>query len=100
SAVELLIADRKYGLFTGGFGQPEAIDTLGERLLFPVAYGCAQTALALLVWCLCLAALRHSGDQGGDRGGDRAGAWVATVHFAFAFGGAMLAALTARYQLH
>jgi hypothetical protein len=92
SAVELIIADRKYGVFTGGFGQPEAIDTLGERLLFLGAYVCAQAALALLVWCLCLAAVR--------RGQQWTGPWTATVHFAFAFGGAMLAALIARYQLH
>lgn len=29
--LELALADRKYGLFTGGFGQSQAIDTLTER---------------------------------------------------------------------
>jgi hypothetical protein len=92
SVVELVIADRKYGVFTGGFGQPEAVDTAGERLLFLASYACAQAALALLVWCLCRAA--------GQRGRHQTDRWVATVHFAFAFSGGMLAALIARYQLH
>ena len=88
SAVELAIADRKYGVFTGGFGQPEAVDSVAERIVFVAAYGVAQAALALLVWCLCLRVNRA------------AGRYTAALHFAFLFGGAMLAALIARYQLH
>lgn len=88
SAIELAIADRKYGIFTGGFGQLHAADTLGERVAFIVAYILSQTALAALVWS-ALAALRSG----------RGAARVA-LDFAFLFGGTMLFALVARYQLH
>ncbi|HCH96148.1 MAG TPA: hypothetical protein DFK13_15160, partial [Erythrobacter sp.] len=34
AAAELIVADRKYGVFTGGFGQSSAVDTGGELALF------------------------------------------------------------------
>src|SRR5690606_13224364 len=88
SAAELAIADRKYGVFSGGFGQSQAVDTTGERIAFIAAYGIVQAALALLAWCLCAWASR------------KAGRAAAALNFAFLFGGGMLATLVARYQLH
>jgi hypothetical protein len=88
SAVELAIADRKYGTFTGGFGQANAVDTLPELLLFAAGYGVAQVALALLAVALCAWCNRRSA------------AWATSFHFAFLFGGVNLGALIATYQLH
>jgi len=88
SAAELAIADRKYGLFTGGFGQANAVDTPGEILLFALGYGAAQLTLALTAYALCAWLNR------------RRPAWAASFHFAFLFGGVNLGALIASYQLH
>ncbi len=88
AAAELLIADRKYGVFSGGFGQAEAVDTIGERLVFFVAYGLSQIALVLLAWSICAWASRKVGRS------------AAALNFAFAYGGAMFGVLVARYQLH
>jgi len=49
-AFELALADRKYGLFTGGFGQSQAIDTLTERLLFAAGYLSSMAMLIFAVW--------------------------------------------------
>jgi len=86
--VELAIADRKYGVFTGGFGQLQAVDTIAERAVFFVSYALTQLAVALLVWSACAWISRSSGRL------------AATVHFAFAFGGITLLLLVSRYQLH
>src|SRR5688572_30308189 len=86
SAAELAVADRKYGVFTGGFGQSHAVDTLGERIVFFAAYGISQLALVLAVWCCCAWLGRTHGRS------------MATLHFAFLFGGGLLATLTASYQ--
>jgi hypothetical protein len=88
SVIELAIADRKYGLFTGGFGQSNAVDNLGELLLFGAGYLASQVAAALLIWALCQWHNRH-----------RSG-WPALYHFTFLFGGLGLGGLTAQYQLH
>jgi hypothetical protein len=88
SVVELAIADRKYGTFTGGFGQANAIDTATEYLLFALGYGAAQAATVLSAWALCAWCTRRSA------------AWTASFHFVFLFGGASLGALVASYQLH
>lgn len=88
SLVELAIADRKYGVFTGGFGQLQAVDTIGERLVFFASYGLAQLALVLLVWLACAGVSRSTTRL------------TATVHFAFAFGGVTLLLLVTRYRLH
>ena len=88
SLVEMLLADRKYGLFTGGFGQSRAVDTLPEILWFAFGYGWAQLCALLLAWRLTLALVR-----------DRA-AWLTLLHF-FAFAcGLFLLALIAQYELH
>lgn len=88
SAVELAIANRKYGTFTGGFGQANAVDTLPELLLFGLGYAAGQLALALLAYSACAWANR------------RRAAWATAFHFAFLFGGLNLGALIATYQLH
>lgn len=88
SAVELAIADRKYGTFTGGFGQANAVDTFPEFLLFVAGYGAAQLAVAFLAFALCAWCNRRSP------------AWAASFHFAFLFGGVSLGAMIATYQLH
>lgn len=88
SLVELAIADRKYGVFTGGFGQPNAVDSPGELALFSLGYAASLVAVALLAWTLCARINR------------RRPGWATSFHFAFALGGATIAALTGRYQLH
>jgi hypothetical protein len=88
SLVELAVANRKYGVFTGGFGQSRTVDTAGEITLFFAGYATAQAAVALLVW-LAIARLNRSG-----------GSWPTLFHFAFAYGGLNLGLLTAQYQLH
>lgn len=88
SAVELAIADRKYGTFTGGFGQANAVDTLPEFLLFAAGYGAAQFAVALLAFALCAWCNRRSAP------------WATSFHFVFLFGGVNLGAMIATYQLH
>lgn len=88
SAAELAVADRKYGIFTGGFGQANAVDTLPEFLLFAAGYGLAQSAVALLGYALCAWCNRRSA------------AWATSFHFAYLFGGANLGAMIATYQLH
>ena len=85
-AVELAIADRKYGIFTGGFGQSNTIDNPGEIALLLAGYAVSQAALAMLVWKICAWLNR--------------GHWPAAYHFAFAYGGISLAALAMQYQLH
>ena len=88
SAVELAIADRKYGTFTGGFGQANAVDTIPEWLLFGLGYAAAQLSVGLLAYALCVQLNR------------RWPAWATSFHFAFLFGGVNLGALIATYQLH
>ncbi|ABC64512.1 LTA synthase family protein [Erythrobacter litoralis] len=88
SLVELAIADRKYGVFTGGFGQSTAVDTVGELALFLAGFAIAQLAAGLVAWRLAAWLARKSGTP------------VAMVHFAFLYGGLSLLALTLQYQLH
>lgn len=88
SAIELAIANRKYGTFTGGFGQANAVDTLPELLLFGLGYTAAQLAVALLAYAICARTNR------------RRAAWATSFHFTFLFGGVNFGALVATYQLH
>lgn len=88
SLVELAIADRKYGIFTGGFGQSNAVDTFGEWALFLSGYLISQLAAALLLLKLC-AWLNRRAHRG-----------AALFHFAFAYGGLSLGAIGSQYQLH
>ena len=88
SMVELAIADRKYGVFTGGFGQSNAVDTPSEIALFLAGYLVAQCFVALTIWTICARLNR------------RGGGWQTLFHFAFAYGGLNLGTLIAQYQLH
>ncbi|MCX7865458.1 MAG: hypothetical protein N2423_10580, partial [Novosphingobium sp.] len=88
SIIELAIANRKFGVFTGGFGQSSAVDMPAEILLLLVGYGVSQCAVALVIWRLCALMNREKG------------AWWTLFHFAFAHGGVNLGVLTAQYQLH
>lgn len=88
SAVELAIADRKYGVFTGGFGTSSAVDRPGEIALFAAGYAASQTLAALIAWWACAWLARNRPS------------WQALLCFAFAYGGLGLLALTAQYQLH
>ena len=58
-ALELALADRKYGLFTGGFGQSQAIDTLSERAIFLLGYLFSMAALVIAVWWIIVRIFRR-----------------------------------------
>jgi hypothetical protein len=87
SLVELLLADRKFGLFTGGFGMSRALDTLAERALFAAGYASAQVLLGLAGWALALRLTRG-----------RAG-WTPLFVLALVNGALFLGVLAAQYQL-
>ncbi|MDG2002990.1 MAG: sulfatase-like hydrolase/transferase [Novosphingobium sp.] len=86
--VELAIADRKYGVFSGGFGQSSAVDTAPEIAIFLAGYFTSQFAIAVTIWGLCARLNRRNGS------------WPALFHFSFAYGGLNLGLLNAQYQLH
>ena len=56
---ELALADRKYGLFTGGFGQSQAVDTLVERLLFTAGYLGSMALLIMAAWWIIVRIFRR-----------------------------------------
>jgi hypothetical protein len=87
SVLELALADRKFGLFSGGFGMSRAVDQAGELALFFAGYFAGQTVLALAGWALALRLTRG-----------RAG-WTPLFVFALVNGALFAAALAARYQL-
>ena len=88
SFVELALADRKYGVFTGGFGQSRAVDAPGEIALFLAGYVAAQALVALAGWALsCRLARGRPG-------------WVALFVFALINGALFCALLAAQYRLH
>ena len=88
SLVELALADRKYGLFTGGFGQSRAVDAPGEIALFLAGYAAAQALVGLAGWALALRLAR------------RGPAWAPHFVFALTNGALFCALLAAQYQLH
>lgn len=88
SLVELALADRKYGLFIGGFGQSRAVDAPGEIALFLAGYAAAQTLIGLAGWAL---ALRLAG---------RGPAWGPQFLFALLNGALFCALLATQYRLH
>lgn len=87
SLIELLLADRKFGLFTGGFGMSRAVDTLAERALFFAGYASAQALLGVAGWALAVRLTR--GRPG----------WAAAFVFALTNGVLFLGVLAAQYQL-
>ncbi|WP_095012462.1 LTA synthase family protein [Tsuneonella mangrovi] len=88
SAIELALADRKYGLFTGGFGMSRAIESFGQRAEFLLAYGLAQAVVGLAGWLLALRLTR------------KRPAWAPTLLFAMINGLGFCMVLAAQYQLH
>lgn len=88
SLVELALADRKYGLFTGGFGQSRAVDAPGEIALFLAGYAAAQAVIGLAGWALSLRLAR------------RGPAWAQCFVFALLNGALFCGLLAAQYQLH
>ena len=84
---ELALADRKYGLFSGGFGQSQAVDTPFELMAFAAAVlGCQ----ALLFWLLYrLVRLAH---------GRRRDTWLFHFNYFFFVGGGAVAIMVAKYQ--
>ncbi|NRD89457.1 hypothetical protein C8024_08360 [Sphingopyxis sp. BSNA05] len=58
AALELALADRKYGLFTGGFGQSQAVDTLTERMIFLAGYFSAMALLLFGIWWIIVRLFR------------------------------------------
>src|SRR6476469_4829621 len=87
SLIELLLADRKFGLFTGGFGMSRAVDTLPERALFLAGYASEQALLGVAGWALVARLIR--GRPG----------WAAAFVFARTNGALLLGVLAAQYQL-
>jgi hypothetical protein len=87
SVIELLLADRKFGLFSGGFGMSRAVDTVAERALFLVGFGAAQALLGLVGWAIALRLTRG-----------KAG-WAPVFVFALVNGALFLGVLAAQYQL-
>lgn len=88
SLMELALADRKYGLFTGGFGQSRAVDAPGEIALFFLGYLAAQAVIGLAGWALALRLAR------------RGPAWATCFVFALLNGALFCGLLAAQYQLH
>lgn len=86
--IELVLANRKYGLFTGGFGQSRAVDSAGELATFGLGYLAAMGLLALAGWALACRLAR--GRPG----------WVAAYIFALTNGVLFCGLLAAQYQLH
>ncbi|WP_120717069.1 sulfatase-like hydrolase/transferase [Tsuneonella amylolytica] len=87
AALELLLADRKFGLFTGGFGTSRAADTFGERVQFVAGYAAAMAIVGLAGWSLALRLTRG-----------RAG-WAPAFVFALLNGALFAGVLAAKYQL-
>lgn len=50
SALEIFLINRKFGVFTGGFGSSIVVDNLREQLWFVLAYLLAQGLFAILLW--------------------------------------------------
>ncbi len=88
STLEVLLAERKHALFSGGFGQSRTLDEPAEILTFMTGYAVAQVFLGLLAWTV----VRRLNKRQSNR--------LAAVNFAFFFGGAFVIALGVRYQLH
>lgn len=87
SLLELALADRKFGLFSGGFGMSRAVDAPGEVALFLAGYVSAQALAGLAGWAL---AVRLT----------RAGAgWTPAFVFALVNGALFAGVLAAQYQL-
>ena len=88
SIVELMLADRKFGIFSGGFGVSRKLDTGLEILIFFAAYALSQLMVVILVWWFVRSA------RGGVIG------WGVVWQFLLLFGGIFFVSLLLNYQLH
>jgi hypothetical protein len=88
SGIELLLADRKFGLFSGGFGQSRAADTPSEIALFAAGYGAVHVLTAFAAWAIVTRLNRARAER------------ATLLHFSFACSGGFLLLLAAQYQLH
>ena len=86
--IELLLIDRKFGIFSGGFGQPLALKSAGDILLFLAASASAHIIVLGLLY-LVFARLFPSPTQGAER----------LFSFAYLGAGGFLAALSIRLEL-
>lgn len=87
-ALELALADRKYGLFTGGFGQSQAIDTLAERLIFLVGYISSMAMLVIGTWWIIVRLFRSKRS------------WPPLFFLVTIVGGGYVLLLALTFQLH
>ena len=87
-SVELLLADRKYGIFTGGFGQSRAVDTIAERVVFVLGYLAANGLFLFLARALIW------------RGSRWKHSWPPVFQLYVIYGGGFVLLLAAQYQLH
>jgi uncharacterized membrane protein len=84
---ELLLAERKYGIFLGGFGQSQALDTpLEIGAFFAVLIACQS----LLFYLLFRLVRRLHGEKGAGP--------LFPFNFAFFIGGGALALLVAKFE--
>lgn len=86
--IELLLIDRKYGIFTGGFGQSQALESVPERLLFAAGYLSAMLLFATIIWWFVHKLTRYHGS------------WPPVFLFATLGGGLFCVSVFLQYQLH
>ncbi|HEY5722634.1 MAG TPA: sulfatase-like hydrolase/transferase [Allosphingosinicella sp.] len=86
--LELVLAERKYGLFGGGFGASHVIDRPSETSFFVVALGLAHALLVGLLYCLFRALHRKRPDSP-----------LLPFNFAFFTLAAWVALLTVKYEV-
>jgi hypothetical protein len=84
---ELALADRKYGLFSGGFGQSQAVDTPFELAAFAAALLGCQAFLFWLAYRLVRGLHRR-----------RADTWLFHFNYFFFVGGGAIVVMIAKYQ--
>tara|TARA_R110000796_G_scaffold8843_10_gene28849 strand:+ start:25070 stop:27049 length:1980 start_codon:yes stop_codon:yes gene_type:complete len=88
AALELALADRKYGLFTGGFGQSQAIDTFTERAIFLVGYISSMAMLVIGTWWIIVRLFRSKRS------------WPPLFFLTTVVGGTYILLLALTFQLH
>ncbi len=88
AALELALADRKFGLFTGGFGQSQAVDTLAERCLFLTGYISSIALLIIGTWWVIVRLFRSKRS------------WPPLFFLVTIVGGGYVLLLALTFQLH
>ena len=88
SVAEIFLVNRKYGIFSGGFGQSRVLDSASDVLVFAVAYGIAQLFLAMIVWRISVSLTKKQPN------------WAAAFLLLVLMGGGFVLALSVQYKLH